>query len=182
MCSSPKLIAAYHVLHRLSDPRHPPYALICFKKIKIIRCYSDCLLLVLQLFIFQYVKELYQWHDLQTSKCDNEMQMWKDLNLSTAFTDTSKKKNLIFKSSNSKIFKFHGGGYQRRSDDPPEQSRDASDNRAIQPYFLWRISESNRWPSACKADALANWANPPRLFCRPEQIWTADPYIISVVL
>ena len=27
--------------------------------------------------------------------------------------------------------------------------------------FLWRISESNRWPSACKADALANWANPP---------------------
>ena len=26
---------------------------------------------------------------------------------------------------------------------------------------LWRISESNRWPSACKADALANWANPP---------------------
>lgn len=24
---SPKLIAAYHVLHRLSLPRHPPYAL-----------------------------------------------------------------------------------------------------------------------------------------------------------
>ena len=35
MCSSPKLIAAYHVLHRLSDPRHSPYALNCFKKIKI---------------------------------------------------------------------------------------------------------------------------------------------------
>ena len=26
-CTSPKLIAAYHVLHRLSMPRHPPYAL-----------------------------------------------------------------------------------------------------------------------------------------------------------
>ena len=26
-CSSPKLIAAYHVLHRLLVPRHPPYAL-----------------------------------------------------------------------------------------------------------------------------------------------------------
>ena len=25
--NSPKLIAAYHVLHRLSDPRHPPCAL-----------------------------------------------------------------------------------------------------------------------------------------------------------
>ena len=27
----------------------------------------------------------------------------------------------------------------------------------------WRIRESNPWPSACKADALANWANPPVL-------------------
>lgn len=29
VCSSPWLIAAYHVLHRLSMPRHPPYALTC---------------------------------------------------------------------------------------------------------------------------------------------------------
>ena len=28
ICSSPKLFAAYHVLHRLSVPRHPPCALI----------------------------------------------------------------------------------------------------------------------------------------------------------
>ena len=28
MCSSPKLIAAYHVFHRLLVPRHPPCALI----------------------------------------------------------------------------------------------------------------------------------------------------------
>ena len=27
VCSSPWLIAAYHVLHRLSMPRHPPYAI-----------------------------------------------------------------------------------------------------------------------------------------------------------
>jgi hypothetical protein len=33
VCSSPWLIAAYHVLRRLSDPRHPPYALNCFKKV-----------------------------------------------------------------------------------------------------------------------------------------------------
>ena len=33
MCNSPKLIAAYHVLHRLIDPRHSPYALTCFKKV-----------------------------------------------------------------------------------------------------------------------------------------------------
>ena len=29
VCSSPQLIAAYHVLHRLLMPRHPPYALTC---------------------------------------------------------------------------------------------------------------------------------------------------------
>ena len=28
ICSSPKLFAAYHVLHRLSVPRHPPCALL----------------------------------------------------------------------------------------------------------------------------------------------------------
>ena len=27
VCTSPRLIAAYHVLHRLLVPRHPPYAL-----------------------------------------------------------------------------------------------------------------------------------------------------------
>ena len=27
ICNSPGLIAAYHVLHRLLVPRHPPYAL-----------------------------------------------------------------------------------------------------------------------------------------------------------
>ncbi len=31
VCIYPKLIAAYHVLHRLSMPRHPPCALIRFK-------------------------------------------------------------------------------------------------------------------------------------------------------
>ena len=36
VCSSPQLIAAYHVLHRLSEPRHPPCALNCFKKIEIV--------------------------------------------------------------------------------------------------------------------------------------------------
>ena len=30
ICSSPQLIAAYHVLLRLREPRHPPYALLYF--------------------------------------------------------------------------------------------------------------------------------------------------------
>ena len=30
ICTSPWLVAAYHVLHRLNEPRHPPFALIYF--------------------------------------------------------------------------------------------------------------------------------------------------------
>ena len=36
ICSSPTLIAAYHVFHRLLVPRHPPYALYCLT----IMCFS----------------------------------------------------------------------------------------------------------------------------------------------
>ena len=28
----------------------------------------------------------------------------------------------------------------------------------------WRITDSNRWPPACKAGALASWANPPNIY------------------
>ena len=31
ICIYPQLIAAYHVLHRLREPRHPPDALTCFR-------------------------------------------------------------------------------------------------------------------------------------------------------
>ena len=30
ICTYPRIIAAYHVLHRLQEPRHPPYALEYF--------------------------------------------------------------------------------------------------------------------------------------------------------
>jgi hypothetical protein len=53
VCSSPELIAAYHVLHRLSEPRHPPYALKCFKRVITITRH-----LQLKIFTTQYVKEL----------------------------------------------------------------------------------------------------------------------------
>ena len=32
ICTYPRLIAAYHVLHRLNEPRHPPYALSYFPR------------------------------------------------------------------------------------------------------------------------------------------------------
>ena len=33
ICTYPRLIAAYHVLHRLREPRHPPCALFYFLRI-----------------------------------------------------------------------------------------------------------------------------------------------------
>ena len=59
VCSSPKLIAAYHVLHRLSDPRHPPYALNCFKNLNA-ACFTmlQFITICYNLLFSQYVKEL----------------------------------------------------------------------------------------------------------------------------
>ena len=42
ICSSPALIAAYHVFHRLSVPRHPPYALSCLTRLIHIGLKYEC--------------------------------------------------------------------------------------------------------------------------------------------
>ena len=47
ICTLPELIAAYHVLHRLREPRHPPAALDFFSYVAFLRIYLlvlfDCL-------------------------------------------------------------------------------------------------------------------------------------------
>jgi hypothetical protein len=60
VCSSPKLIAAYHVLLSLLEPRHPPCALIRFKTIQILstRCLTTLKVTLGFTTFFQYVKEL----------------------------------------------------------------------------------------------------------------------------
>ena len=40
MCSSPRLIAAYHALHRLSMPRHPPCALLRLISLRLVLYYG----------------------------------------------------------------------------------------------------------------------------------------------
>ena len=64
MCHSPQLIAAYHVLHRLSKPRHPPYALSnFFLTAALVFGYCFCFIIVLLVIsfviFFQYVNELF---------------------------------------------------------------------------------------------------------------------------
>ena len=63
--------------------------------------------------------------------------------------------------------------------------------------LLWRISESNRWPPACKAGALASWANPPwfskwacvdsnhgplHYQCSALTTWATSPFYLAFLL
>jgi hypothetical protein len=59
VCTYPRLIAAYHVLHRLLVPRHPPYALSSLTKH--LRHMADDRLLwkSIVFFVSQNVKELH---------------------------------------------------------------------------------------------------------------------------
>ena len=141
ICTYPQLIAAYHVLHRLREPRHPPCALTYFLsyRSRMVDIY------------FQLLTLLFFWSHHVKEQCFNY--------------------KTIIKTE-------------------------------------WRITDSNRWPPACKAGALASWANPPsykwktesgkwrirrvpdfqfsifslQLWSSPRQSWTADLYIISVAL
>jgi hypothetical protein len=62
MCQSPQLIAAYHVFHRLQDPRHPPYALCNFLKNYLSKSLQNLYVFYSSILIlsFQNVKELYR--------------------------------------------------------------------------------------------------------------------------
>ena len=62
ICTSPWLIAAYHVLRRLREPRHPPYALCYFLVFFLRTVWVDFILglsFARFLSFFQYVKDLY---------------------------------------------------------------------------------------------------------------------------
>ena len=135
ICTSPALIAAYHVLLRLREPRHPPSALAYF------------------LFPCTYIaiRHVSDWY--------------------------------IFKACSFFVTLLLCCPSCQRSSFQRLFVVERIKNHRFFILLLWRITDSNRWPSACKADALASWANPPSFFVRsPRQSWTADLYIISVAL
>ena len=156
ICTYPELIAAYHVLHRLREPRHPPCALAYFLS-----------------------NLLNRWWRMEFRKCFCILNSHVPYLLRTVrYILLALTKILLSVSSCQRSFLY------------------------VQRW--WRITDSNRWPSACKADALASWANPPKIkkneqgrrkriyadHCSfhflsrssPRQSWTADLYIISVAL
>ena len=113
VCSSPKLIAAYHVLHRLSEPRHPPYALCCFKKVRNCSSVTTTLLFLdLQLMFSQYVKELIFFPPVhQVSKSLQMLRLW----ISRPKTTSIFQKNFLHSVRTSIS---HCGEYRSRTDDP----------------------------------------------------------------
>ena len=178
VCSSPWLIAAYHVLLRLSDPRHPPCALISFKNFRNCNDVSTTIDFLVTLFLwdcFPNMSKNFNPHPLKGS-------IWRSLLMLRLRTFRPKVNIYVLKNCLPPSLKL------RR--------------------LKWRITDSNRWPPACKAGALASWANPPELsvrksgrrkawkistdlltlltlltgFGRPDQSWTGDLYIISVAL
>jgi hypothetical protein len=121
VCSSPQLIAAYHVLLRLLEPRHPPYALICFKKIQIFKSLTSLKVTRYYNFIPNMSKSYYL--DLppafprslaSVQACTRYSQMcrtrtFRSPSFALRITSSYLKELLAF---------FLGGGYRSRTDDP----------------------------------------------------------------
>ena len=139
ICTYPQLIAAYHVLHRLCEPRHPPFALTYF--------HYD---LILSYYLF-----------LHTKKGTKKKNMTNPLILSAVIDSSWNWFNFYMKS----FLQFCLFQYVK-------DLFYFSCSHKEQEEVMWRITDSNRWPPACKAGALASWANPPKRLLRGNVVIT----------
>ena len=136
ICTSTGLFAAYHVLHRLREPRHPPSAL-----------------LLLFIFNWSFIAE-------RTIRFIYRL-------FFSIFTLISFGLPLALNQSRSKQFFNHS--FQCRFNTKSllcfvHQCQRSFSHQVLTSKLsatMWRITDSNRWPPACKAGALASWANPP---------------------
>ena len=165
VCIYPELIAAYHVLHRLLVPRHPPCALIRFK------------------YCWYYLPRLVfivmpRGHNLMYYYIDNKNCF---PNMSKIFFNVQ-----MQKSANMQLNLWCVWTWTKWL---PLQITSLIITAPLSMFTFshllictlrkkWRISESNRWPPACKAGALASWANPPFVMCKFENLqmckWLQD--------
>ena len=152
ICSSPKLIAAYHVFHRLLVPRHSP-----------------CALFSLTVFLLWF--SICQQDFLPLSEIVSH-------NISVMLLTTNKWFLKILFRSYYSVFKVHSGMWQLslphsssllfnkemvgQNGLEPSTSRLSvvcSSQLSYWPMW-WRLRESNPWPPACKAGALPAELNP----------------------
>ena len=81
ICTSPQLFAAYHVLRRLREPRHPPFALAYFFFLDIINIlaenvliiFSSSLLLLYNFFLIRHIYKLYTPKRKDSYHCDRKL-------------------------------------------------------------------------------------------------------------
>ena len=155
ICTSPRLIAACHVLHRLYEPRHPPYALNYFLLLRVnlinkshsnmSKNFSSSKALVKKDFTFSF-QAFFGWVLLRrgfgeqcwytrnrTELLNHCIQYLKNIHLWIVSTEAC----LSWLHFHSTLLRYN---FRERR---------------------WRIRESNPWPLECKSSALANWANPP---------------------
>ena len=144
ICKSPKLIAAYHVLLRLWEPRHPPCTLSYF-------LLRYRLLLGIVCLYFRSVI-CYLFSVFSFPSCDRSL-------IPVNCSPTTPICCLLFNLTSSNMSK----NFRLRSKVKAERLKVFTSLLLPLSFYLnwWRITDSNRWPPACKAGALASWANPP---------------------
>ena len=146
ICWSPQLIAAYHVLHRLWEPRHPPCTLSYF------------------LLLYRLLLDMYAFLVGHSSLCHWSLGhpycYWWLLTIDWWLTTSLLLSSLsiYFFQYVKELIRMCRWADFRCADDFIHSHICISTHLHIR---KWRITDSNRWPSACKADALASWANPP---------------------
>ena len=144
ICTYPRLVAAYHVLHRLWEPRHPPCALSYFLARFFVVSHLPPRILfggtgpdgrrtraggrTKVEYTFSFLL-LWLWNYCLLFAISSKKNWWSFLRSTFAFA-----------SSCQRSFPNTRPGW-------------------------WRITDSNRWPPACKAGALAIWANPSVIWC-----------------
>jgi|GEM_PF-1905930 len=82
ICTSPQLFAAYHVLLRLREPRHPPFALAYFFFLDIINILAENVLIIFFLalcyscttfFLIRHIYKLYTPKRKDSYHCDRKL-------------------------------------------------------------------------------------------------------------
>ena len=126
ICTYTQLIAAYHVLHRLQEPRHPPDALAFFRLTSLVSISTNLRAHTFSCKLLRFNLQVWlSWKSLYLQSCVSICQ-----------------RSLC-------------------RERPPCVGLRIDCVYPVRTTW-WRITDSNRWPPACKAGALASWANPPR--------------------
>ena len=162
ICTYPRLIAAYHVLLRLHEPRHPPCALSyflydCCVFLLVVGCWLSVCYLLPSSSSFTFTTTAHTFSCIFVKSSSFGKLIHSSWNLSFTYLQFC----LV-----SICQRSLGNEELRMKNEEYELLFSLNFFFSVPSSFPeWRITDSNRWPPACKAGALANWANPPGIWC-----------------